>query len=268
MLFKEYKDIELVIHTAGQPSHDWSKNVVEDYEINAIGTLNLLDLTKQKFPNAVFIFTSTNKVYGDSPNLLPLKELNTRFDLPVDHPFYNGINDSMSIDGSLHTFFGVSKASADLLTQEYGRQGLKTGVFRCGCITGKAHKGVRLHGFLSYLVKCTASGEPYTIHGYKGKQVRDNIHANDLAAAFYEFYKSPRPGEVYNIGGGRRNSCSVLEAIELAQEMTKKKLKYDFTDECRMGDHCWWISDNKKFTNHFPSWECEHTLNTIIKEMV
>lgn len=264
-VFKQNK-VDLVIHTAAQPSHDWSKNVTVDFNVNAVGTLNVLELTRQHSPDAVFIFTSTNKVYGNTPNLLPLKDLETRCELPADHAYYNGIDETMSIDRSLHTFFGVSKAAADLLTQEYARYtGLKTGVFRCGCITGKDHQGVPLHGFLSYLVKCAIHREPYTVIGYRGKQVRDNIHAEDLVAAFYEFYKNPRAGEVYNIGGGRANSCSVIEAIALAEKLTKVKMNYTITDEARIGDHRWWVSSNQKFINHFPAWRCKHNLERIIE---
>lgn len=260
--------VDLVIHTAAQPSHDWSKNVIVDFNVNAVGTLNVLEATRQH-SDAVFIFTSTNKVYGNTPNFLPLKDLETRCELPADHAYYNGVDESMSIDTSLHTFFGVSKAAADLLTQEYARYaGLRTGVFRCGCITGKDHQGVPLHGFLSYLTKCAIHREPYTVIGYHGKQVRDNIHAEDLAAAFYEFYKNPRPGEVYNIGGGRDNSCSVIEAIALAEKLAKVKMDYTITNEARTGDHRWWISSNQKFKNHFPAWKCEHNLERIIAEMV
>jgi len=267
-VFRTHK-IDLVIHTAAQPSHDWSRNVITDFNINANGTLNVLDLTKRYSPEAVFIFTSTNKVYGNTPNHLPLIDLETRCDLPVDHPFYNGIDESMSIDNSLHTFFGVSKAAADLLTQEYAKfNGLKTGVFRCGCITGKEHQSVPLHGFLSYLTKCIINQTPYIIYGYEGKQVRDNIHADDLVAAFFEFYQNPRPGEAYNIGGGRKNSCSVVEAISLAERITNSKLNYELVNESRIGDHRWWISDTRKFMSHFPAWKCEHTLETMIAEMI
>ena len=267
-IFKKNK-VDLVIHTAAQPSHDWSRNVIVDFNVNAVGTLNVLELTRQFSPEAVFIFTSTNKVYGDSPNRLPFLALKTRFDLDHWHTLYNGINEKMPLDNSLHTFFGVSKASADLLTQEYARfVGLRTGVFRCGCITGKNHQGVPFHGFLSFLVKCAIHREPYNIIGYQGKQVRDNIHADDLVAAFYEFYKNPRAGEAYNIGGGRQNSCSVIEAIALAENVAGVKMNCAIVDKPRMGDHQWWITNNQKFMDHFPSWKCQHTLETIVTEMV
>lgn len=268
VIFKNYA-IDLIIHTAAQPSHDWSKNVIIDFNINANGSLNLLELTSQYCPNSVFIFTSTNKVYGDSPNYLPFKELETRYDLSDTHQYYNGIDESMSIDNSLHTFFGVSKAAADLLTQEYSKyRGLKTGVFRCGCITGKNHQGVELHGFLSYLVKCVVNDLPYSIFGYKGKQVRDNIHASDLVSAFYQFYLNPNPGNVYNMGGGRDCNCSVIEAIAIVEKLTNKSLNRRYVDENRVGDHQWWITNCNKFQSHYPTWKCNYNLENIILEII
>jgi len=265
-IFKEYK-FDLVIHTAAQPSHDWAaKDPFTDFTVNAYGTLVLLESFRKHCPDAVFIFTSTNKVYGDRPNELPVKELEKRYELPADHKYYNGIDESMSIDGCLHSLFGASKVSADILVQEYGRYfGLKAATFRMGCITGPAHSGAELHGFLSYLVKCCVTGKKYTIYGYKGKQVRDNIHSHDLAKAFYHFYLNPTPGEAYNIGGGRFSNVSVLEAIELCEEICGKKFRYEYVDKNRKGDHIWWISNNAKFKKHYPEWELTYTISNIIE---
>lgn len=225
-IFKKYK-FDLVIHTAAQPSHDWAaKEPVTDFSVNAVGTLVLLEATRKYAPGAVFIFTSTNKVYGDRPNYLPLVEKEKRWELPESHPFYKGIDESMSIDACLHSVFGASKVASDILTQEYGKYfGLKTGVFRGGCITGPAHSGAQLHGFLAYLVKAISIGAAYTIFGYKGKQVRDNIHAHDLVSAFYEFYKKPRKGEVYNMGGHRHSNTSIMEVIPKIEKILGKKAK-------------------------------------------
>jgi CDP-paratose 2-epimerase len=276
-IFFSYREsIKLIIHTAAQPSHDWAaKEPLTDFEINANGTLNLLELTRKCCPEAVFIFTSTNKVYGDRPNGLSLTELETRY----DHVFgqdggrsrweSRGVDESMSIDNSTHSLFGVSKCAADLLAQEYGKYfGLNTGIFRGGCLTGPNHSGAQLHGFLSYLVKCAVKGDKYTIYGYKGKQVRDNIHSYDLITAFDEYYKNPRKGEVYNIGGGRHSNCSVLEAIDLIQEVTGKELDYTISEEARIGDHKWYISDVSKFKSHYPNWGYKYDLKGIINEMV
>jgi len=271
-VFAQYgADIKLVIHTAAQPSHDWAaKEVFTDFEVNATGTLNMLEATRQQAPDAVFIFTSTNKVYGDRPNELPLMEQPTRWEIDPTHPFAaNGIDETMSIDRSKHSLFGASKAAADLLVQEYGRYfGMKTGLFRGGCLTGPAHSGAELHGFLSYLVKCVLTGQPYTIFGYKGKQVRDNIHSDDLARAFHAFYQNPRPGAVYNIGGGRRSNCSVLEAFALAERISGRKANYTVSDENRIGDHIWYISDLSLFRGEYPGWEITHDVEAIIEEII
>ena len=269
-LFRDYgTDIKLIIHTAAQPSHDWAANDPRtDFGINADGTLNLLELTRRHCPQAVFIFTSTNKVYGDRPNTLPLIERETRWELPEDHPFYDGIDESMSIDACKHSLFGVSKLAADVLVQEYGRYfGMQTGAFRGGCLTGPAHSGAQLHGFLSYLMKCCVTGEEYTIFGYKGKQVRDNIHSRDLAAAFDQFYRAPGSGEVYNIGGGRENSCSILEAAALCERIAGKKLRTRYSEQNRSGDHIWYISSNAKFQSHYPSWRQDCTLEKTLQEI-
>ena len=267
-LFQEYK-FDLIIHTASQPSHDWAaKDPYTDFSINAQGTLVLLESFRKFCPEAVFIFTSTNKVYGDRPNTLPFIELPTRFDLAQAHPFYKGIDESMSIDNSLHSLFGVSKASADMLVQEYGRYfHLKTVCFRGGCLTGPAHSGTELHGFLSYLVRCCLSGKKYTIYGYKGKQVRDNIHSYDLVNAFWHFYQNPRSGEVYNIGGSRFSNISMLEAIEITEKVCGKKLNYEYSDKARIGDHIWWISDVSKFKSHYPQWDFTYDVPKIIEEI-
>ncbi len=266
-IFSEYKPI-CVIHTAAQPSHDWAaKEPFTDFTVNANGTLNLLEATRQFVPEAVFIFTSTNKVYGDTPNRLPLIELEKRYELPEDHPYYNGIDETMSIDDCLHSLFGASKVAADVLVQEYGRYfGIKTVSFRGGCLTGPSHSGAMLHGFLSYLVRCAITGKKYYIYGYKGKQVRDNIHSYDLVNAFYHFFKKPRTAEVYNIGGSRFSQCSMLEAIDLVEEISGKKLNYEYKEQNRIGDHIWYISSVEKFKSHFPKWEYEKDLDTILRE--
>ena len=271
-LFSKFKkDIVLVVHAAAQPSHDWAaRDPKMDFSINATGTLILLEAFRKFCPQAVFIFTSTNKVYGDRPNHLPLVELEKRYELPDDHRYCKGIDESMSIDDCLHSLFGASKAAADILTQEYGRYfGLKTVAFRGGCLTGPAHSGAQLHGFLSYLVKCCITGRKYTIYGYKGKQVRDNIHSFDLVNAFYHFFQKPRSGEVYNIGGARFANISVLEAIDLCQKLSGKKLNYEYVEKNRIGDHIWWISDVSKFKSHYPDWnftyDIERTLRGIFE---
>ncbi len=262
-------EFDLIIHTAAQPSHDWAaKEPLTDFGINAVGTLNMLEMYRKYSPKATFIFTSTNKVYGDTPNKLPLKETKTRFELPKNHKYYIGIDESMSIDNSKHSVFGASKVAADVMVQEYGRYfGLNTGVFRGGCLTGPAHSGTRLHGFLAYLIKCIATDQPYTIFGYKGKQVRDNIHSYDLVTAFYEFYKNPKKGEVYNIGGSRFSNISMVEAIEKVEKIYGKKAKISYADENRSGDHIWYISDTSKFKNDFPNWEQIYDIDKIIEEI-
>ncbi len=265
------KDISLVIHTAAQPSHDWAaREPFTDFTINADGTLVMLEATRRYCPEAVFIFTSTNKVYGDTPNFLPLVELETRWEVDRTHPYAeHGIDESMSIDGSKHSLFGVSKAAGDLLAQEYGRYfGLKTGTFRGGCLTGPAHSGAELHGFLAYLVKCVVTAKPYTIYGYKGKQVRDNIHSYDLVNAFWHYFQSPRPGAVYNIGGSRHSNCSMLEAIHYAEEMCGRELSFKISDEARLGDHIWWISDVRKFQDDYPEWIYRYDLKMTLQEIV
>jgi CDP-paratose 2-epimerase len=262
-------DIELVIHAAAQPSHDWAaREPFTDFTVNANGTLILLENTRQYCPTAVFIYCSTNKVYGDNPNRLPLVEAETRWEIEAGHPFYLGIDESMSIDHCKHSLFGASKTAADLLVQEYGRYfDMKTAVFRCGCITGPSHSGAELHGFLSYIMKCTMTGAPYQVFGYKGKQVRDNIHSHDLANAFYHFYRAPRAGEVYNMGGGRFSNCSLLEAIQLCEAIAGRRLNWRYLETNRSGDHIWWISSNQKFKDHFPAWDLAYTVEDILGEI-
>lgn len=260
---------DLIIHCAAQPSHDWAaKEPLTDFGVNAVGTLILLEAFRKHCPEAVFIYTSTNKVYGDAPNRLPLIELETRFELPRDHPYYKGIDESMSIDNSTHSIFGVSKVAADLMVQEYGKYfGLKTGVFRGGCLTGPHHSGVQLHGFLSYLIKCIIEGNEYTIFGYNGKQVRDNIHAHDLLTAFDHFYRAPRKGEAYNMGGSRNSNISMIEAIRTIEKITGKKAKIAYNETNRIGDHIWYVSDVSKFQQHYPGWKYEYDSQRILEEM-
>ena len=268
-IFQDNK-VDLVIHTAAQPSHDWAaKEPLTDFTINANGTLNMLEATRKYAPDAVFIFTSTNKVYGDTPNFLPLVEQELRWELDPSHSFAeHGIDESMSIDQSTHSIFGVSKSAADLMVQEYGRYfGMKTGVFRGGCLTGPAHSSAQLHGFLAYLVSAIAQDKHYSIFGYKGKQVRDNIHAFDVVNAFYHFYQNPRPGEVYNIGGSRHSNTSVLEAITDIEKILGKKASFDIKDENRIGDHIWYISDVRKLQNHFPDWKYKYTRQSLLEEL-
>ena len=261
--------VKVVIHTAAQPSHDWAARYPHtDFRVNALGTLNLLEATRQHCPEAVFIFTSTNKVYGDTPNRLPLVELKNRYELDPSHQYHAGIDELMSIDHTKHSLFGVSKAAADLLVQEYGRYfGMKTVCFRGGCLTGPAHAGTELHGFLAYLMKCTVAGLPYRVFGYKGKQVRDNIHSYDLVNAFWEFFKAPRSAEVYNIGGGRHSSCSMIEAIESCERISGCKLNWRYLEDNRVGDHIWWISDVAKFRRHYPNWRYKYDLNALLHEI-
>lgn len=270
-IFKTYnQDIGLIIHTAAQPSHDWAaKDPYLDFSVNANGTLVLLENTRHHCPEAVFIFCSTNKVYGDTPNNLPLVEQESRWDIADTHPYHQrGIDESMSIDHSKHSLFGASKVAADVLVQEYGRYfEMKTAAFRGGCLTGPSHSGTKLHGFLSYLMKCTMTGQPYEVFGYKGKQVRDNIHSFDLVNAFYHFYQNPRLGEVYNIGGSRFSNCSMLEAIQYCEAITQKKLNWTYKESNRIGDHIWWISDVQKFKDHYPTWELTYTVKDILEEI-
>lgn len=270
-IFQEYAtDIRLVIHTAAQPSHDWAaREPFTDFSINANGTLNLLELTRLHCPDAVFVFTSTNKVYGDNPNLLPLVEHETRWEVAADHPYHaNGIDEYMSLDHTTHSVFGASKVAADILVQEYGRYfGLKAATFRGGCLTGANHSGAQLHGFLSYLMKCCITGKEYTIFGYKGKQVRDNIDSYDLVSMFHQYYLNPRPGEVYNVGGSTFSNCSMLEAITLCEEISGKKMNYSYNPVNRVGDHIWYISDISKFRQHYPEWEYRYDLKSILVNM-
>ncbi|HZZ29538.1 MAG TPA: NAD-dependent epimerase/dehydratase family protein [Pirellulales bacterium] len=261
--------IALVIHTAAQPAHDWAAgDPTTDFSVNAVGTLQLLEATRLAAPEAVFIFTSTNKVYGDAPNRLPLVELQTRWEIDPAHPWSSGIPEEMSIDQTLHSLFGASKVAADVLVQEYGRYfGLKTVCFRGGCITGPNHSGAQLHGFLAYLVKCAATNTPYTVFGYRGKQVRDNIHSSDLISAFAHFFRQPRRGEVYNMGGSRFSNCSMLEAIKLCEDLTHRKLHSTYSDANRMGDHQWWISSVAKFQQHYPDWKLTYDVPRIIREI-
>jgi CDP-paratose 2-epimerase len=263
------EEIALVIHTAAQPSHDWAaREPHTDFAINANGTLNLLESTRSNCPGATFVFVSTNKVYGDTPNLLPLQEQDERLDLPADHPYFGGIDTSMSIDRTMHSLFGASKAAADLVVQEYGRYfGMRTVCFRGGCLTGPNHAGAMLHGFLAYLMKCTVTGEPYTVFGYDGKQVRDNLHSEDLVDAFLAFHAAPREAAVYNIGGGRRNSCSMREAIEACERIAGRELNWELANEARRGDHRWWISDLSEFRDDYPGWDIRHDLETTLRQI-
>lgn len=269
-LFSEYgSDISLVLHTAAQPSHDWAvKEPLTDFSVNATGTLNMLEMTRKYCSNAVFIFTSTNKVYGDTPNYLPLVELDKRWEINETHKYYpDGIDEQMSIDQTKHSLFGASKVAADVLVQEYGKYfGMKTGVFRGGCLTGPNHSGVQLHGFLSYLMKTAIARNHYTIYGYKGKQVRDNIHAKDLINMFWHFYQQPKSGEVYNAGGGRFSNCSMIEAIEICEEITGNKMNVTYSETNRIGDHIWWISDVSKFKKDYPTWTWQFGIRDILFE--
>lgn len=269
LFFRYRNNIELIIHTAAQPSHDWAaKEPFTDFSINATGTLNLLETTRLNCPEAVFIFTSTNKVYGDNPNNLPLVELENRWEIQEGHELYNGITEELSIDHCKHSLFGASKVAADVLVQEYGRYfGMKTAAFRGGCLTGPSHSGAELHGFLSYLMKCAITGTQYNIFGYKGKQVRDNIHSYDLVNAFYHFYKNPRCGEVYNIGGSRFSNCSMMEAIHISEKITGNSFSYQYKEDNRIGDHIWYISDISKFENHYPEWSLTKNVTDILNEI-
>jgi CDP-paratose 2-epimerase len=258
-----------VIHCAAQPSHDKAKDIpLLDFDVNAGGTINVLEATRQHSPDAVFCHMSTNKVYGDAPNELPLKELETRWEYanPED---YHGISETCRIDRTMHSLFGASKTAADVIAQEYGKYfGMKVGVFRGGCLTGASHSGVELHGFLSYLVHVAVHGKPYTIFGYRGKQVRDQIESQDVIAAFEAFANQPRPGEVYNLGGGRENSASVLECIQLIEKISPYRVRYTLSDTHRMGDHICYISDLRKMKSHFPQWSIRVGLETILGQMI
>ena len=269
-IFRHYgRNISLIIHTAAQPSHDWAaSDPFTDFSVNANGTLNLLQATRDFCPDAVFLFTSTNKVYGDLPNQLPLIEQSERWEIDENHLYFNGIDENMSIDQSTHSLFGASKIAADILVQEYGRYfGMKTSVFRGGCLTGPNHAGTQLHGFLAYLMKCTMTGMPYTVFGYKGKQVRDNIHCADLIEAFYAVFQNPGIAEVYNIGGGRESNCSMREAIKLCQEICGRELRHIYQDENRIGDHIWYISDLSRFKTRYPNWRIKYTVADILTQI-
>jgi CDP-paratose 2-epimerase len=267
-LWESYRP-ELIVHCAAQPSHDLAATrPLDDFDVNAVGTVNLLEATRRTVPEAVFVFMSTNKVYGDAPNTLPIVELQTRYDYadPADH---EGIRETMSLDGCLHSIFGASKVAADVMTQEYGRYfGLRTGVFRGGCLTGPMHSGVELHGFLSYLVRVAKAGGRYTIYGYKGKQVRDQIHSFDVVQAIAEFAQDPRPGEMYNLGGGRANAASVMECVDKVEALTGRPLATEYVDQARKGDHICYISDLTKFRSHYPRWRITRSLDDILEELV
>ena len=269
LLARYGNSVSVIIHTAAQPSHDWAaREPFTDFGVNATGTLNLLEATRQHCPQAVFIFTSTNKVYGDTPNRLPLVEQETRWEIDPSHPFVDGIDESMSIDQSTHSLFGASKVAADVLVQEYGRYfGIRTGVFRGGCLTGPHHSGTMLHGFLAYLMKCTVTGTPYRVFGYKGKQVRDNIHSADLVSAFHAFIAAPRVAEVYNMGGSRFSHCSMLEAITLCQSIAGRELAWTYEEQNRIGDHIWYVSDIGKFRRHYPEWAQRYDVTALLQDI-
>ena len=269
-VFEKYgNNIKLIIHTAAQPSHDWAAtNPYLDFNVNAYGTLHLLENTRKYCKDAVFIFTSTNKVYGDNPNKIDFVELSTRYSPKKGSNFEKGIDENFAIDNTLHSLFGASKLSADIITQEYGKYfDMKTAIFRGGCLTGGGHAGTMLHGFLSYLMKCVVGEKIYNVFGYKGKQVRDNIHSSDLVTCFGEVYKSPKKGEVYNMGGGIYSNCSMLEAIELCEEISGKKLNYKYIDEPRKGDHQWYISDLSKFEKDYPNWKINYGIDDILLDI-
>ena len=262
-------DVAVIVHAAAQPSHDWAaREPLTDFGVNAVGTLHLLEACREHCPDAVFIFTSTNKVYGDTPNRLPLVEQATRWEIDPSHPFANGIDESMSIDQSTHSLFGASKVAADVLVQEYGHYfGMRTGVFRGGCLTGPHHSGTMLHGFLAYLMKCTVTGTPYRVFGYQGKQVRDNIHSADLVSAFMAFTDAPRAGEVYNMGGSRFSHCSMREAIALCQEIAGRDLSWTYEEKARIGDHIWYVSDTSKFRRHYPGWVQRYDARALLQDI-
>ncbi|MEU8000708.1 NAD-dependent epimerase/dehydratase family protein [Catellatospora sp. NPDC049111] len=269
-IFERYgKDISLVIHTAAQPSHDWAaKEPFTDFDVNAVGTLNVLEYTRQHCPDAAFIFCSTNKVYGDTPNRLPLIEQETRYEIDANHQFADGITEDMTIDNSIHSIFGVSKVAADVAVQEYGRYfGMKTASFRGGTLTGPAHSAAELHGFLAYLMRCVMEGRTYNLFGYKGKMVRDAIHSHDVLTAFEAFFRNPRSGEVYNLGGGRFSNTSHLEAFAIAEKIAGKEAKVNYVEQARMGDHQWYVSDMAKFQAHYPDWQMTYNVPAILNEI-
>jgi CDP-paratose 2-epimerase len=261
--------IDLVVHAAAQPSHDWAaREPITDFDINAVGTINVLEATRIHCPDASFLFTSTNKVYGDRPNLLPLVELETRWEIAPDHTYANGIREDMDVDRCLHSLFGASKLAGDVLTQEYGRYfGLKTACFRGGTLTGPQHSATELHGFLAYVMRCAMTGTSYTVFGYRGKQVRDAIHSRDLIGAFDAFARAPRIAEVYNIGGGRFSNASVLEAIRISEEIVGREMVWTYAEANRIGDHIWWIGDNGRFEAHYPQWRMEYDVRRILEEI-
>jgi CDP-paratose 2-epimerase len=271
-LFDRYRsNIALIIHTAAQPSHDWAAtNPTVDFTVNANGTSVLLEATRRFAPNSVFIFMSTNKVYGDAPNGLPLVERRTRWEIASSHPYSGkGIPETMPVDRTMHSLFGVSKLAADVLVQEYGRYfGMKTVCFRGGCLTGQNHSGTQMHGFLAYLMRCAVTRTPYTVFGYKQKQVRDNIHSADLIRAFHEFFKKPRRAEIYNIGGSQESNCSMLEAMALCEDLTGEKVESRYVEESRRGDHIWWISDISRFREHYPDWKLQYNVPEILREIL
>jgi len=269
-VFREHRqDLEIVVHTAAQPSHDWAASDAQtDFGVNANGTLNLLEAARHEKPEATFVFTSTNKVYGDQPNSLPLEESQARLDLPPDHDYFEGVPTSMSIDRCTHSIFGASKVAADVMVQEYGRYfDMPTVCFRAGCLTGPSHAGAQLHGFLSYLMKCTVTGDKYTVFGYGGKQVRDNIHAADVCKAFWLFHRDPKPAAVYNLGGGRGSNISMLEAIDRCQEIAGRELDYELSDRPRVGDHRWWVSDLGEFQRDYPDFALEYGIDEVLREI-
>ena len=270
-IFTKYKkNISFIIHCAAQPSHDYAKDFpILDFNINAMGSLNLLELTKRYCPTAPFIFMSTNKVYGDNPNKLKIVEKKNRWELNQKDKYFKGIDEKFSIDDCTHSFFGVSKTYADLIVQEYGKNvGLKTVCFRGGCLTGPNHSGTKLHGFLSYLVKISLTEKEYSLIGHKGKQVRDNLHSYDLVNAFWEFFKKPTKGEVYNMGGGRYSNCSIIEALDLVENISNIKIRRKIIKKPRVGDHIWYISNLTKFKKHYPNWKQKYNTKTIIEELV
>ncbi len=261
--------LELVIHAAAQPSHDWAASDPHtDFTVNANGTLNLLQAVRDHRPEATFVFTSTNKVYGDRPNVLPLVEHDLRLELPADHQWFGGVDTSMPIDATTHSLFGVSKVAADLMVQEYGRYfDMPTVCFRGGCLTGPQHAGAQLHGFLSYLMKCAVSGEAYTVFGYDGKQVRDNIHCHDVVEAFLAFHAAPKASAVYNLGGGRESNISMREAILACERLTGRPMNVSFSDDARIGDHRWWVSDLSGFKSDYPQWALSRSMDAVLEEI-
>ncbi len=268
-VFEQIGPFDLIVHAAAQPAHEWSTDhALEDFAINAVGTVNMLEAFRQFSPEAVFIQCSSSKVHGDHVNELPLQKFHTRFDLLKSHPDWEGVDEELLVNGNLHSLFGASKACGDIMAQEYGKYfNLKVGIFRPVCITGPAHQGAKLHGYLAYLVKCIATGETYTINGYEGKQVRDNIHSSDLVSAFWEFYQDPKFGEAYNIGGGRESNNSILEAIAQAELLLGKKAKIEYSEVNRRGDHKWCIYSSAKFRRDYPNWKLEYDNDRIMEEL-